>query len=54
MLTTDRGIKEPTRQSPVYRLDSIGLEYIRRYKNTSDRVQIVKHVKVARPADLFH
>ena len=24
------------------------------YKNTSDRAQIVKHVKVARPADLFH
>ena len=38
----------------VSRLDSIGLEYIRRYRKTSDRARTVKHVREARPVDPFH
>ena len=53
MLMTGKGIKELTRRSPVYRLDSIGLEYISRYKNTSDHAQTAKRVKLARLADPF-
>ena len=47
----DRGIKEPIRQFPVSRSDSTGLEYIRQYRSTLARAQIVRHVKGAKPVD---